>query len=430
MHRIFLKGVRIADPHSDHNGETADIRIEDGIIRQIAATGDLTPEESDQVFDEAGTWVSPGWIDGCVYLSDPGREHIEDLHALGKAALAGGLTGILCYPNTNPVVDNSQMVHSLTARAASMPVKAYFLGNISHRAQGKELAEVYDMHRAGAKAFTDGRHPLQSAGLMVRAFQYLKAFNGLVVTRPDDTSLSDDGQMNEGIVSTQLGMKGIPELAESAMASRMLQLLDYSKGKVHFQPLSSPLAIRLIQDARAENELSMGLSIAHLALKDQDVEAFDTNYKVYPPLRSSEQQKALIKAIQDGWIEVLCSAHQAQGPEEKQVEFGLAEEGMLGLQTFFALANEHLVEPGHISMDKLIDLICHQPRRIFGLPAREIKTGAVAELSLFQPGRSWVFDERFLFSRAKNSPFLGKTLRGKPLGICLEGELRIQSLNL
>lgn len=413
MKRLLIRQATIVDQASEFNSRQCDLLLVDGVINKIANAGTLDAEV-DEVIAAAGLHVSPGWVDSGVILADPGFEHKESLSALARAAALGGFSRIICYPNTQPVIDHAQMVHALRRRSTDLPVNIHFMGAISQQAAGKELAEAYDMYRAGAVAFSDGLHPLQSLGLLYRALRYYQAFDGLVVSYPTDDTLTSGGQMNEGTQATQLGLKGIPEVAESGKTASLLELLKYTGGKLHLQPMTSPLALQHIKAFQAEGaKLSVGGSIAHLCLDDTALADFDENFKLFPPLRDAAQLKALQAALQQDAFQLLYSGHHAQSLEEKQLEFARAEEGMLMLQTAFSIAYTKLVTTGIIPLEKLIYLLSSGPRAVFGLEARTIAVGQKAELTLFQPDIRWTFSSEHLFSPARNSPFLNQELQGK-----------------
>ncbi len=414
---MLIQGVKIIDPESAFHAQICDLLIENGIISAIGKPGSLAADK-EEVISEEGLHVSPAWVDSGVVLADPGFEHKEKLAALAKAAAFGGFGRVICYPNTDPVIDHAQMIHALQQRSKPLPIHFHFLGTISKGAKGKELAEAYDMQQAGALGFSDGLHPLQSSGLMLRALQYYQAFEGLLLSYPDEESLSHGGQMNESAQSVKLGLKGIAEIAESSRMAEFLQMLDYAGGRLHVQPVSSPLALNLIQQFHSpEASLTVGGSIAHLCFDDSVLSEFDENFKLFPPLRDASQLKALQKGLQDGLYDLLFSGHYAQSLEEKQLEFARAEPGMLMLQTAFSIANKHLVKSGIISLDTLIHLLSHGPRKVFGLPSCSIAVGQKAELTLFQPEAKWTFSRNHLFSPAQNSPFLGQELEGKVLRV-------------
>ncbi|MFK7972587.1 MAG: dihydroorotase family protein [Bacteroidia bacterium] len=409
----LLQNVTVVDPQSKHNGSQVDIRIIDGRIKTIAAAGSISPAEGEECIQGEGLHVSPGWVDMGCHLSDPGFEHKESLEALAQAAAFGGFTDVLCYPNTQPASDDSSAIKALVSRAHGLDAQLHFMGAITEGANSQNLAELFDMQKAGALAFSDGRHSIQSSSLLLRSMQYSQAFDGLMIMYPVDEDLAKGAQMNESETSVYLGMKGAPELAETAAVSNLLHIQAYGGGNIHLQPLTSAAAI----NAAAEHHVTTAVSIAHVAWDDSVVMDFDTHFKINPPLRDKKQKAALLQTIADGKVDAFCSYHQAQGLEEKLVEWPYAEPGMLALQTFFPLAMEHLVRPGIISLERLISMLTYGPRDILGLALQSIEEGHEASVTLFQPEADWEFDRKAIFSRAVNSPLLGKTLRGKAWGL-------------
>ncbi|GAB4418354.1 MAG: dihydroorotase [Bacteroidia bacterium] len=431
MENVLFKHIRLIDPASDHHEQQVDLLVVQGQIAAIAAPGSLAPEVGTQVVDTPDACVSPGWVDMQVHLSDPGFEHKESLAQLARAAQRGGFTSILCYPNTQPVIDQSQAVHALLRRAAGLPVQVWISGSITHGGAGKELAELYDMHQSGAVAFTDGTHSLQSSGVLMRALQYAQAFDALLIDMPLDLALAADGHMNEGVQAARLGMSGIPELAEIVPVVRNLELLRYTGGRLHFQPVTSPVALQHIHSARQQLPgISTGVPVCYLVLDDSVLEDYDSNYRLVPPLRDQQQVEALRKALRAGQIDVLTSGHQAQGLEEKEVEFALAEPGMLGLQTAFSLAYKHLIEPGLIDLADWVRLVSQRPREILRQPAVVLAVGQSAELTLFHPARTWTLHPGDIPSRACNSAWVGQELTGAVLGTYVHGRLNLQPVRV
>ncbi|MFK7923370.1 MAG: dihydroorotase [Bacteroidia bacterium] len=422
MAKILLQDVHLIDPNSKFHDQIVSILVENGAIKQISQSK-LTADQDTQLIAEEGLYVSPGWVDTHVQLSDPGYEYKESLESLSKAAVKGGFTTLLAYPNTSPVIDNAHMVDSLKQRTQGLPVNIRLAGSITQGAEGKELAEMYDMHQHGALAFTDGSHPLQHAGLVQRALLYTQSFDGLLIQYPTDQNLTKGGQMHEGEVSTKLGMKGIPAIAESMGAVRDLHLQKYVGGRIHFHPVTTAEAIASIEHSKLEKgEVSMGTNITYLAHQDEDLVEYDTHYKLSPPLRDQREVDAIIEAIKIGQITVLATGHQAQGIEEKKLQFENAEAGILGLQTAFSIAYDKLVAAGHISLSRLIELISHEGRRLLGLPAATIEEDGLAELTVFAPNTDWTLNPSQIPSRAKNSPYLGQKLSGKVFGIIQNGK--------
>lgn len=422
MKQILLEKVQIVDPQSEYHGQQVNIQIEAGIITHID-TADI-PLASDEVerIHIAGLHVSPGWLDMHVQLADPGYEWKESLTEMAQAAVKGGFTGVLAYPNTQPVIDNSYLIESIRLRTRHLPIEVHLAGSISEGGAGKEMAEMYDMHKAGALAFTDGNHPLQNGGLLMRALLYNQSFDGLLIQYPTDNHLVGEGQMHEGVVSVNLGMKGIPSIAERLGTARDLRIHDYAGGRIHFHPITTGDSLAELDVVRQTDErISLGTNISYIAAWDENLHDFDTNYKTMPPLRSRQEADRLVQAIAKGQVQVLASGHNPQGSEEKKLQFEQAEPGMLGLQTAFSLAYEHLVVPGHISLGQLIELFSHNPRRLLGLESVVIKKGSKANLSLFCPKEEWTLTASQIPSQAKNSPFLGRPLQGKVAGVIHRG---------
>lgn len=416
---LLLHQFQVVDSKSPWNGKTCDIWVENGEIKGIAAGGELAHVAAETRIEGNGACISPGWMDLLAYLSDPGMEWKESLEQFTRAAAMGGFTDVICYPGGAPAPDQASAIDALQKRKPLGGINLWFAGEVSEAGKGKEMSNLFDMHLAGAQVFTDGIiHPVQDAGLIVRALQYLSAFGGRFFRYPVTQSLTGDGQMNEGVAATFLGFKGSPELAERVAGTRDLDLLEYAGGKIHFQPLTSPTLIQRIAAARkAGAQATVAVSALHLSLDDTALETFDTRLKVLPPIRDRNMVEGLKACIVRGEADALCSMHQAQGPEEKEVEFGVAEPGMLNLHTAFSLSYKHLVAGGHISLERLTDLWTHGPRQVAGLPPLTLTEGAEARLTCFDPRSEWTFSPDFIRSRAKNTWFEGHTLPVKVLGV-------------
>lgn len=423
MASTLFREATIVDPRSPYHQQVVDLMVDEGKIVSVSAPGELSSSEKVATVKQKGLHLSPGWIDMQVTLNDPGFEWKEDLTALGHSVARGGFCAAVCYPNTLPVVDNSTAVAALRSRSRDLPARLLFTGALTEGASGKALAELYDMHVAGACAFTDGHHPVQTAGVFLKGLQYLRAFDGLMIHYPMDQSLAMGAMINEGSQATALGMKGIPEVAESSMLARDLQLWMYVQGRLHIQPLTSPQALQTLEPFLAENpQLTIGTTLPYLVFSDSLLASFDPLYKVTPPLRSTDQVTRLKKALASGLIYTLGSGHQAQSLEEKHLDFSQAESGIHMLQTFFPLAMEHLVKPGTISLNTLIQLISIQPRKILKQAPSVIDVGQEVELTAFCPEKEWMLSASILPSRAKNSPLIGQTLEGWVVGILVKGE--------
>lgn len=415
--RTILKNVRICT--GDQITGPQDISIRDGVIEAVGK--DLPAEDGADVRTfEGEAYVSPGWFDVGIQTGDPGFEHREDLPSAARAAAAGGFTAVACFPNTNPAVDNKSAIVYIQNKTAGGAVTFHPVGAVSTHAEGKDLAELYDMHAAGAVAFSDGSRPVQDAGLLLRALQYVQAFNGLIIHQPHHKSIAAGGQMHEGIVSTMLGLKGIPALGEEVTVQRDLSLLDYAGGRLHLHLLSTRKGVELVRAAKAAGlPVTASVAVANLCFTDEQLAGFESDWKVLPPLRDAVHREALLEGMADGTIDFICSNHVPWDSEAKNLEFPFAEFGMIGLETAFALCRTFL--GNELSVETLVQKWALAPRQVLGLPQPEIKPGARADLTLFDPEMSWTFTERHIRSKSQNTPFMGQAFKGKVLGIVNNG---------
>ena len=418
MRKFLFQNVHIVDPQSSHHLTKQDIYIEEGNIVEIGKIDSLASEEVETISFSEKTHVSPGWLDLQTHLQDPGFEWKESMEHLTEAAIKGGFTALHCLLDIDPHASNSQVINSLQSKARSLPIDFLFAGDITRERKGQELAELYDMHLSGAVSFSDGSQQSLDSGILLRALQYSQTFQGLIALYPYDMGLIGDGQANEGKEAVSLGMKGMPMLAEVLGIERAIRLAEYAQTPLHFQPLTAYDGLSAIHNAKTSGvKLSAAVGIPYIALTDSALSTFDSVYKLFPPLRSEEQVQKLKEAIKNGWVDALCTCHLAQGTEEKNKEFGLAEYGMLGLQTAFPLIWEHLVEPGLLDLSQMVELLSINPRSILGIPCPRIESGKTAELTFFQPHINWTLTSKELPSKAKNSAFLDQPLKGKVAGI-------------
>lgn len=420
---LLLQQFTLIAPSHPLHRQSVDLWITDGMLQEIGASGTLGQQAANQVVEGGpDAFISAGWVDMQCHLSDPGRENVESLSQLAEAAVRGGFTQVLAYPNTEPVLENGQMIAALKARAAALPIELLPCGTLTEKAEGHELAELFDMQQAGARAFTDGTHPVSKAGTLLRALRYTQAFEGLIIHYPTTPDLTREGQMNEGKQSTLLGMPGIPEEAESIALARDLEVWSYAPQQLHLQPITSPLALDLIQSRYADaSQLSVGCPIYYFLLDDSRLADYDSSYKVIPPLRNAFQLQRLLSALQSGEIDVLTSGHQARDIEEKDVPFPAAEPGMHSLATFFPMAVAALLSSGALSIEVFVQRVSQRPRQILGLEEVSFIPGTKAEYTLFAPDRRWTFHSGMMKGRAVNSPLLGYELQGKVLGVVQKG---------
>jgi len=368
-------------------------------------------EADAEVFEAEGACIAPGFFDLNCNIGEPGLETKEDIYTGTKAAAAGGFTGIALMPNTVPPVHSKAEIEYIVNRSKKNLVDIYPIGAISHKREGKDLAEMYDMYLSGAKAFSDGNRPVQDAGLMERALLYSQGFDGLVFSYPEDTAIAGKAKVNEGEVSTLLGMKGIPPLAEELMIARDLYLAEYTGSRIHFSTISTNRSVELIREAKRKGiEVTCDVAAYHLVLTDEALLGFDSLYKVKPPLRTQDDVDALLKGLYDGTIDAIVSQHTPHEVEFKNVEFEVAEFGMTGLQTAFSLA----VKAG-LDIGMIVQKMAINPRQILNIDIPVIAEGKEANLVLLDTELEWEYNKKNNRSKSYNSPFIGHNLKGKVL---------------
>jgi dihydroorotase len=411
---LLIKQATVIDSTSPHNGRVVDILIEKGVITQIKKT--ITPEKGVKTIEAEGMHVSAGWLDMQVNFCDPGYEHKETLSNGLKSAAKGGFTSVCLMSGTNPPLHNKAQIEYVANRAKDNLVDVLPIGTLSHNQEGKDLSEMYDMKISGAVAFSDYKKSTKDAGLILRALQYSQNINSFIITHCDDKTISHDGLVNEGVTSTKLGLKGIPALAEEIMLQRNIQILEYTGGKMHIPTISTKGSVELIKKAKAKKlNITCGVAAYNLLLDDSELEGFDTNYKVNPPLRTKDDIDALKKGIADGTIDVIVSDHNPQDIESKDLEFDHADNGMIGLESCFGVLNMAL--SSKLSLENIIDTLTKNPRTILGLDALSVKEGAEANLTLFNPTKKYLFGKSHIVAANKNSGIIGKELKGVVIGV-------------
>lgn len=413
---ILIKSAKIQSAGSIHNNKTLNIFISDsGIIKSI---GKDEPPAS-KIIVGKNLHVSIGWFDMRANFNDPGNEHKENLKSGLKAAASGGFTGVALLPNTTPCVESKNEVAYLCSENSRNVTQIFPFGAVTKGCKGEDFTEILDMHAAGAVAFTDGENPIWNTDILLKTLQYLQKFDGLLINRPEDTYLTAFGSMNEGYTSTFLGLKGMPGLAEEIMVKRDIELLKYAGGRIHFANVSTAEAMKQIIGAK-KNDLNVSCDVAahNLLYEDSLLSDYDTNYKVNPPLRSKKDISALEKALAGNQIDVIVSSHSPQDEESKKLEFDHAEFGMLGLQTFLPM----ILQAQHeVPFTDLLDKFTVAPRKLLCIPVPEIKKGAKANLTIFDPEKMWTYDSNSNYSKSVNSPLLGQKLKGCVLGVINNG---------
>ncbi|SCY80227.1 dihydroorotase [Flavobacterium caeni] len=406
---LIIRAAQIVDPSSAHHGKVVDVLIQDGVIVKMGAK--LQNPNKFEEIKRDNLHLSQGWFDSSVSLGEPGFEDRETITRGLHVAAKSGFTGIALQPNSLPVIDNQSQVHFVQSKAKGMATALYPIGALTKNSEGKDLAEMYDMKNAGAVAFGDYNKNLENANLLKIALQYAQDFDGLVIAYAQDSNIKGAGVANEGTVSTRLGLKAIPNLAEELVVARNLFLLEYTGGKMHIPTISTAKSAQLIKEAKAKGlQVTCSVSVHHLVLTDEKLDGFDTRYKVTPPLRTEADRKALLKGVKDGTIDMITSDHNPIDIEHKKMEFDLAKNGTIGLEsTFGALMT---VLPLETVVEKLT-----AGRAVFGIGTTSVQEGQTANFTLFNPEGSWTFAKEHIGSKSKNSAFLGVKMKGEVYGV-------------
>lgn len=413
---VLIKSATIVDPESEYHGKKRDILIVDGKIDKIGSS--LKTEGSDlKVLKLKNLHVSKGWFDCSVSFGEPGFEDRETLEGGLSVAACSGYCDLIYNTSTLPVPDGSGGIRFLLDRAKHSACRLHPLGSITRKSKGEELAELFDMHRHGAIGFSEDQMHLGNTHLFQLALEYSTLFDGCIFSFPLEQHLSSRGSVNEGSVSVRMGVKGIPVEAEEIAVQRDLRMLDYTGGKLHFSLVSCEGSVRLLADAKKKGKnVSSAVSIDHLYFTEEDIREFDNNLKILPPIRTKKDQKALRDALKDGIIDLVTSDHRPLSREEKEVEFGRSHYGSIGLENAFSVLQDVY------DRDTAIRLLTRGKSR-FGVDDIPISTGYPARLSLFDPDKVYRYNETSILGKARNSPYLGKELKGQSYGIYSNGQL-------
>lgn len=408
--KTLIKGGYIIDPKSGLSGKY-DILIEDGRIAEFGSNLDAV---GGYLIDASGKYVFPGFVDAHCHLRDPGFEYKEDIETGTRSAAAGGFTSIACMPNTNPVIDSEAVVRYILEKSKQVGVVNVFpIGCITKGQKGEELAEIGELKFAGAVAVSDDGRPVKSASLMKKALQYASMFDFTVISHCEDMDLSDEGVMNEGYMSTVLGLKGIPSAAEETMVSRELILAEYTGAPVHIAHVSTELSVDLIRNAKKRGVKVTAETCPHyFSLTEEACEGFNTLAKVNPPLRREKDVEAIIEGLKDGTIDVIATDHAPHHIDEKNVEFNIALNGMVGFETAFSLAVTNLIKPGHLTLEELVMKMSVNPSKILGINKGTLEIGKAADLVVADINEEYTVDISKFQSKSKNSPFDGYKLYG------------------
>lgn len=421
MPLLHITHARVIDPASGRDA-VGDLFIRDGVFIARPSAAELA---SAVTFNAEGLVAAPGLIDVHVHFREPGQTHKETIESGSRAAAAGGFTSVVCMPNTAPVADNAgtiQLIKDSAARSAAVHV--YPTGCITVGMKGQALAPIGSLKRAGVIAITDDGDCVQSNELMRRACEYAKMFDLPLMDHCQDHSMTVGAVMNEGAMSVKLGLKGWPNAAEDLIVARNCILSEYTGAHIHMQHVSSRNAVEVLRRAKSRGvRVTAEACPHHLALTDEALATYDTHLKMNPPLRTEEDRVALIAGLRDGTLDILATDHAPHTPDEKDREFDLAPNGILGLETALAVTLEVLVRQNGFSLATLIDLWTRKPAELLKLPAGTLAEGAPADLVLFDPEAEWTYDASAGFSKSRNSPWSGQKLRGRVRHTYVAGRL-------
>ncbi|HEY9212178.1 MAG TPA: dihydroorotase [Ancylobacter sp.] len=419
---VLLSNARILDPSRDLDTH-ADLLVADGVIKDIAmglkSAG--LPDDT-EIVDCRGLIVVPGLVDMRAFIGEPGAEHRETLASASQAAAAGGVTTIICQPDTDPIIDDPAIVDFVMRRARDTAiVNVHPMAALTKRLEGREMTEIGLLSAAGAVAFTDAAHTLASAQVLRRALTYARHFDALIVHHTEDASLTGEGVMNEGELASRLGLAGVPKAAETLVFERDVRLAAITGGRYHAASLTCPESLDVLRRAK-ENGLfvTASASINHLTLNERDVVGYRTFFKLAPPLRSEDDRVALVQALADGLIDVVVSDHNPQDVEVKRLPFSEAAFGAIGLETMLA-AGLRLVNDGNLSLMTLMRAMSTRPAQLLGLPAGTLRPGQPADIAVIAPDEAWLLDATLLKSRSRNTPFDEARFEGRVVRTLVAG---------
>jgi len=422
---LLIKSAKIIDSNSKHHNKIMDVFIKNGKIEKISKSIKSCKESvasgKEIEFAANNLHLSPGWFDLHANFSEPGNEQKETLESGSNAAKKGGFTGVMIMPNTTPSLDNKGMIKYILNASKGNIVDLLPAGNLTKNQEGNDIVEMHDMNKAGCLAFTDDKHSIKRNEVLKIAMLYSKDCNALIMNYPNENSIANDGYMHEGNVSTKLGLKGIPALAEEMMVDRDISICEYTNSRFHLSYLSTKKSAEKVKKAKAKGlNITADVVLHNLFLTDEAVNNFDTRYKVMPPLRTAKDNKALIKALKDGTIDIITTDHSPQDEEHKKIEFDNAADGIIGLESAFGLLGKHLLP--HLELSQLIEKIAINPRKILGINQATLTEGNTANITLFNPDLEWEFTKGDIKSKSNNTPFVGEKLKGKALAIFNNGK--------
>ena len=418
---LVITGGRVIDPETKTD-RIADVFIRDGIIKKVEkARGKVKAKE---IIDAKGKMVVPGLIDLHTHLREPGREDEETIYTGSCAAVAGGFTSICCMPNTQPPIDNQETVKFVYQKAKEAKCRIYCIGCITKGRKGEELTEINDLVQAGAVAISDDGKPVSNPQVLRNALEYSRMFDLLVISHCEDLNLSANGVMHEGFVSTNLGMCGMPSIAEEVVVARDIALAEFTQARMHIAHVSTEGSVELIRQAKKRGvKITCEATPHHFTLTDETIRTFDTNAKVNPPLRTKKDVEAIKRGLKDGTIDCIATDHAPHSIEEKEVEFDFAPPGLVGLETALGLVITELINKRVLSWTQAMAKLTVNPARVLNLGGGRIKRNSPADITVIDPSASWVVDPSEFHSKSKNSPFGGRKLQGKVCYTLVDGKV-------
>lgn len=414
--KIFLKNIRLVNPEQKLDNKNSGLLIENGII---TAVGEINKEQSkdSKVFDLKGKVVAPGFFDMHVHLREPGREDEETVITGCNGAAAGGFTGIACMPNTEPAIDSSEVVNFIKKQASNHLVDVFPIGAATIERKGEILSPMLELSEAGAVGFSDDGVAIKTASMAKRALEYSKMLNLPVIEHCEDDSLAG-GAMNEGANSTLFGLPPIPSVAEDIIVMRDILLAEYTGGKIHIAHISTKRSVELVREAKKRGiNVTAETTPHHFTLTDDELKTYDTNFKMNPPLRTKNDVDAIIEGLKDGTIDCIASDHAPHSIEEKEMEFELAPNGILGLETQIGLTLTELFHKNILTLERVIESMAIKPRRILNLAVPKIEVGEAANLTILDLEEIWNVDKNKFKSKSRNTPFDNKLLKGRSIGV-------------
>ena len=414
---LLLKNATILENQNPFHKQQVDIEITEGIISKIGKN--LAVKEGFKIIEKENLHVSQGWLDTSVVFGEPGFETTETIENGLKVAAKSGFTNVFLHSNTNPAIDNQAIIQFVKSKAQNSVTNLHIVGCLTKNSEGTDLAELFDMKNAGVVAFGDYKKSMTNANLLKIAFQYVDNFDGILFVQPMNKELKGKGFVNEGKVSTKLGLKGIPAMAEEIEIERNIALLEYTKGKLHIPTITTKKSVELIAKAQAKGlQITCGVSVNNLVLTDEELVDFNSSTKIYPPLRTETDRKALIEGVLNNVISVITSDHCPVNIEQKQLEYDLADYGSIGLESAFGALQTIL--PTEVIVEKFTS-----KKSYFNIENSSISEGNKAELTLFNPNEEWVFGKENILSFSKNSIMMGKKMKGKVYGIITNNKIEI-----